>query len=271
MTTNKRLLPQQGRVEHVRLGAMRYPPHAQRELREAWVNKILSEFDLDAIGIPVLSERRGVFYVLDGQHRIEALKRFLEKDWEDSRILCNVFRGLTEVQEAQKFDELNNNKTVNSFCRFRIRVAGEREVETAVQRVVESCNLRVSRDDIPGSIQAVSTLCRVYKRSDAEILGKSLRIISTGFGDAGFTAPIIDATGLFVQRYNGAVNERVAANALQEVRGGVSGVMNQATALHERVGGTKSHAIAATIVDIVNRGLPRNKKLPSWWKETDAT
>src|SRR5262245_22061000 len=53
------------------------PAPAQREkLNESRVARILSQFNPDFLGTPIVSARRGVFYVVDGMHRIEAFRQW---------------------------------------------------------------------------------------------------------------------------------------------------------------------------------------------------
>ncbi len=270
MATNEKVVSQHGVLENVRLGSMAIPTHAQREFRPHRADKLLSEFDLDMLGLPVMSERRGVFYVLDGQHRIDALKRWLGVGWEDQRVQCRVYHGLTEAEEADKFSRLNDAMAVSVFDKFRIGVNANYEVETKIKKVVESEGLKISRDAVPGAIGAVGTLRRVYMRSSDKVLGKTLRIIRDGFGDAGFEASVIDGIGHLVQRYDGLIDEATASTQLSNVHGGVKGLLNRATTLHKQTGGLRAHCVAAAAVDVINakRG---GKKLPSWWKTQEPT
>lgn len=266
MTTNLKQIKQRGEIEFIRLASIQVPPWAQRKLRPHRVDELVSQFALDDFGTPVVSERRGIFYVVDGQHRIEAIKRWLGDGWEDQRIECRVLRGLSERDEADTFDRLNDTLNVDAFDKFRIRVNAGREVETRIQHVVEREQLKISRDQVPGRIMAVGTLRRVFVRSNEATLGKALRIIRDGYGDAGFESMVIDGIGHLVQRYNGLVDEKVAAKQLGGIHGGVKGLLNRASVIHERMGGPKAHSVAAAAVDAINAHQGRGKKLPSWWK-----
>jgi hypothetical protein len=265
MATNKKQVSQQGEIQYIRLGSMAVPPHAQRDFRPHKVDQILAEFDLDVFGLPVVSERRGTYYILDGQHRIEAVKRWIGEGWEDQRIECRVYHGLAEAQEADKFDRLNDAMPVSVFDKFRIRVNAGREVEVRIKKVVEREGLCISRENVPGAIGAVGTLRRVYVRSSDKALGKTLRIIRDSFGDAGFEAGVIDGIGHLVQRYDGLIEEDAVAKQLSVVHGGVKGLLNRATTLHKQTGGLRAHCVAAAAVDIINAKRGK-KKLPSWWK-----
>jgi hypothetical protein len=266
MATKQKRVDPHGTVQYVRVGTMSVPPHAQREIKQYKVDDILANFDLDVFGLPVVSFRRGIHYVLDGQHRIEAFKAFFGEEWPDLQIECRVYEGLSEKQEAEMFLRLNNSLTVSTFDKFRIGVNAGRDVESSIKKILDKEGLRVSRDKIPGAIGAVGTLRKVYTRSNAATFTKSLRIIRDAFGDAGFEALIIDGLGHLCQRYDGLLEENLAVKQLSNVHGGVKGLLNRAETLHKQTGSAKSHCVAAASVEIINRGARGKQKLASWWK-----
>lgn len=251
----------------VALGLMVVNPRAQREFREYRMKEIRAELDLDMIGEPVLNWIGNTYHIIDGQHRIAALKDYLGEGWEKQKIPCRVYKGLSDQEEADMFDRLNNVLTVSAYDKFQTRVTAKRDVETAVNNIVCSENLTISRR-LNGGVSAVSTLVKVYKRSDGETLRRTLRIIRDSFGDTGFEARIIDGIGLVCQRYNGSLDESTAISKLNGMRGGASGLMGKAVVLHKQTGNSLPQCIAATAIDVINKGRS-GKKLPSWWAMSD--
>lgn len=241
--------------------------HAQREkLNEGHVDHIFSRFDLDLVGLMVMSERSdSTYYILDGQHRYHALRRWLGDGWENQAIECRVFTGLTEADEARIFRALNKRLAISTMDNFRTAVvAGERD-ENAVLDTVRAADLCISTDKVPGAIRAVGTLMKIYRRSDGDTLAKTLRIIRDAYGDAGFEARVIDGIGHLCQRYNGQLDEQVAINKLNRAHGGVKGLLGKAEVLHKQTGNQKAMCVAAAAVDLINQGRGRNK-LASWWR-----
>jgi hypothetical protein len=114
------------RLRWVPIPKMRVSPVAQRQVNQARVDYIAANFDPEQIGTPTVSERDGAFFVIDGQHRIEALKAI---GWGDQSVQCWTYTGLTEQEEADKFDRLNDVLAVHAFDRYRTRVTAGREVE----------------------------------------------------------------------------------------------------------------------------------------------
>lgn len=253
-------------IKDVPLAKMSVSDLSQRTRNDARVDHLLNDFDIDQIGYPIVSERDGHFFIIDGQHRIEALKRWLGKGWETQKIACAVYSGLTLAQEAEMFLRHNDVLQVNAFSKFNVAVSAGREVEVAIRKVVEAQGLNIAQGGAPGSIGAVGTLLRVYNRSNGETLGRALRIIRDAFGDAGLEASVIDGVGHLCKRYNGLLDEQVAKAKLGATRGGVKGLLNRAEEIRLRTGGARGPSIAAAAVEIINSGRGGNK-LPSWWGE----
>lgn len=263
MTTNSTArVERAARLRWVPIDKMKVSPVAQRKLNRARVDHLLANLDLEQLGTPTVSERDGSFFLIDGQHRIEALRDF---GLGDQSLQCWTYEGLTEQQEADKFDQLNDVLAVHAFDRYSTRVTAGREVETDIDRIVKANGLVVSRDAVPGAISAVGTLTRVYRRSDGVTLGRALRIARDAFGDPGMEAVVIDGLGYLCQRYNGQLDDGEVTTRLAKINGGVNGLLGKAEALRRSTGSYKSHCVAAAVVEIINAGKG-GKKLPSWWK-----
>lgn len=252
----------EARLRWIPIAKMKVSPLAQRELNESRIDAMLTEFDLEEIGTPTVSERDGSFYIIDGQHRVECFKRL---GWDDLSLQCWTYTGLNEELEAEKFLRLNDTLTVHALPKFKIAVTAGRDEETDINRIVNSNGLVVSRDQVPGAVGAVGTLRRVYRRSDGKTLGRTLRIIRDAFGDSGLEAPVIDGIGHLCQRYNGALDDEEAIRKLGSMHGGAGGLLGKAEVIRRQTGNAKSLCVAAAAVETINSGKG-GKKLPSWWK-----
>lgn len=235
---------------------------AQRELKQYRVDQIVAHYDEDKIGTPILSHRDGDYYVVDGQHRVEATR---VARGEHSQIQCRVYEGLDESAEAELFLRFNDTLTVSAFDKFLVSVEAKRQEESDVNRIVKGQGLVISRDNIPGGIRAVGTLSKVYDRDGAVALRTALGIIRDAFGDSGFEAPVINGMGLLVARYHAELDVPTVVTRLSKVNGGVKGLLGKAEVLRRQTGGTKAHCVAAAVVDVINTGRG-GRKLPSWWK-----
>lgn len=250
------------RLKWIPIVDMRVSPLAQRDINQARVDRISAEFDPEQIGTPTVNLRAGHWYIIDGQHRIEAMNQM---GWGDQQVQCWTYEGLTEDQEADIFLRLNDTLPVRSFAKFKVAVTAGRVEQTDIDRVVRLQNLVVSEDSIPGAVRAVATLERVYRRSDAKTLGRTLRIIRDAYGDPGLEAAVIDGIGQLCARYNGELDDAAAVTKLSRAHGGVNGLLQLAEVTRRQTGNAKGQCVAAAAVEIINRGKG-GKKLPSWWK-----
>ncbi len=261
--------PPKGRIKReaalrwVPLNLMRVSSLAQRNINDNRVEHLRVNFDPEDLGNLTVSLRDNLYWIIDGQHRVEAMRQL---GWGDQSIQCWVYEGLTEEEEADKFLSLNDSLLVPALPKFKVGVTAGRSDEVAVDQIVRSLDLVVSRDRIPGAIQAVGTLLRIYRRAGGGPLRRTLLMIREAYGDEGFEAPVIDGLGLLVDRYNGQLDDEAATQALRNAHGGVAGLLNRAEHLRRSTGNAKGHCVAAAAVDILNRSSSRTKKLPSWWQ-----
>ncbi len=249
-------------TEWVAIADMRVSPAAQRKYNPKDAADIAADFDLEALGYPVLNHRADVYWIVDGQHRVGALKIM---GWGDQKIECEVYEGLTEQAEADLFLRRDKRRAINGQDKFRIGVAAGREEETAITAICAGLGLHIGKG--ADAIQAVATLRKVYTRAGADALGRALLIIRESYGDTGFAACVIEGIGLVIQRYGSDVGTEHAVASLTKAHGGVRGLEQKAEVLKRSTGNPKGACVAAAVVDIINGNTPRGKrKLPSWWR-----
>jgi hypothetical protein len=254
-------IERQARLRWVLLTQMRVNPLAQRDLNQARVSKLAAVFDPEKMDAPTVNHRGGWYYLIDGQHRIAALKQWLSS-WQDQQVQCWTYEGLSEAEEAEKFLALNDTLPVRAFAKFKVSVQAGRDTEADVDRIVRALGLRIARGS---GISAVATLRRVYTRGGAAVLCRTLRIIRDAYGEAGLDGPVIDGIGLLCQRYNGDLSEQRAIERLSSAHGGVSGLLSRAGQLRQSTGSATAQCVAAAAVEVINRGSG-GRKLPGWWR-----
>jgi hypothetical protein len=261
------------KIRPVPIHQMRIPPAlvTQREFRKAHGDRIASELDLNLLGYPIVNHRDGNYWVCDGQHRIYALKQNgFEKDVVD----CEVYEDLTDQEMAALFLGRARGRAISPYDKFHVGCTAGYKRENDIRRIVEANGLKVSRAQDEGCIGAIGALSKVYDRSGEMVLGQTVRTIKNACaGDpAAFDGSVIEGVGLVYNRYNGRTNEKELAARLASTAHGVRGVLRRAETQRERTGNQKSQCVAASVVDIYNKGLgPRaNDRLPSWWKEADG-
>jgi hypothetical protein len=261
-TSGKPRVERDAKLEWVPISLMKVSPLAQRDLNQARVDRLANNFDLEQLGTPTVNLRDDHWYIIDGQHRVEALRQI---GYGDQQVQCWTYKGLTDVEEAEKFLKLNDILTVHAYAKFKVAIQAGRPEECEIDQIVRSCGLRVSQDAKDGAVSAVNTLRRVYRRGGSDCLTRALCIIRDSYGDPGLDAPVIDGIGLLCHRYNGDLSDERATKALTEAMGGVNALLGKAEFLRRQTGNPKAHCVAAAAVELINakRG---GRKLPSWWR-----
>lgn len=253
----------------VALGQMRVPQAlvTQREFRQAHADKIAAELDLDKLGIPILNRRDGHYWVVDGQHRLAALKLFGFGD--DDKIECEVYENMSDAEMAEVFLGRDARRPISIFDKFHVACTAGRKRENDIRRAVESNDLAISRNHSQNTIGAVSALGRVYDRSGEVVLGQTLRALRDGYaGDPeAFTWELITGVGLVFNRYNGRTNEKRMIEALANIRHGHRGLVQRAKQIETKTGSNRQQAVAAAVVEFYNKRSPKTRdKLTDWWK-----
>lgn len=258
-------------IRPVKLQELTPHPKVQRQYREAHAQKIAANLDLDALGYPVVSKRKTDYLIIDGQHRVAAVKMFGFQP--DDTLDCRVYSDLTEQDEAELFLLLKVTKAIDAQSGFKVSVIAGRGPESVVDRIVRHLGLAIGQRSgrvhaTSTNIAATATLLAVYERIGNLGLEKTLRIVRDAYGGAGLEAPMIEGMSLCVQRYDGTLDEGTMIKALSETPGGLNGLLNQAEKTRLATGAPRRQCIASTAVDIYNRHHGNKKgRLAPWWKE----
>jgi Family of unknown function (DUF6551) len=258
----------------VRLGDVQVNPLVQREFVPAKADEIAAQFNPEHFGTPVVNIREGRAWMIDGQHRAAALKKWLGEGWEDQQFEAEIYDGLTEIQEADAFLRRNNSMAINAYNKFRIAVVAGWEDEQTVAGIVAREGLTISRDkgSEDNRVLAVGTLLRVYRRAGGPVLGRTLAIIRDAYGAPGLEASVIAGMSMVVHRYDN-LDDRELTDRLARANGGVGGMLGKAERSRKETGNPKHFCVAGAIVDTFNSLAAESKggngvRLMSWWKAT---
>jgi len=134
----------------------------QRPTNTAQVDKIADSFDEARLGLPIVSERGDRYHLLDGAHRVAALRKI-----GYTHAPCIVLTGLTYQDEADYFrTQDQNNRPLTKFNLFR---AGLEAGDEMCVRIDEVCRANKYTVGMSGknfntiaAIFALSTICAVY-------------------------------------------------------------------------------------------------------------
>ncbi len=264
---NEERIERNSTVKGVPISLMRVSTLAQRERKQYRVDKIVAEWDPNKIGVPTVNHRDGFYYLVDGQHRVDAMKQM---GMEGKQVQCTVYENLTEAQEAAMFLQLNDILTVGVMDKYRVGVVAGVDDAVAIDKIVRSLGLKIALDQTGGSIKAVGTLRKAYEKFGGTVLKRTLRLINDTYGDAGFQAAVIDGLSQMVGRYGDKIDDAYFVERLGSYRGGVNGLLNNGEQLRRQTGNAKGSCVAGAAVRVYNSGKHTGiKNLTDWWKVDD--
>lgn len=248
------------RMMMVPLADMHVSPVAQRRYNRAQAESYAADLKLESLGFPVLNKRDGRWYIIDGQHRVQALRM---ADFGEYKLECECYFGLSEAEEADLFLERNNRRTVTPFDRFRIALTAQRATELAVRDAVELTGLRVAKGSRDGNVSAVAALLSIYENGGAVMLSRTLAILRDAYGaiHVSLSSEMIRGLGLVCQRYNGDMDDEAVTVKLSSAS--LQTLLATASVLKRQTGRRGDECIAAAVVELVNRGRG-GRKLTPW-------
>lgn len=233
----------------------------QRPAVEASVRKITRDFDPQALGGIVVNRRGdGSYFVIDGQQRVEALRRM-----EHVTVDCLVLTGLTIVQEARLFQRLNGDRTgVDALGLFKSRLAYGEPEAIEIDAIARRHGYKVQKHhgEYLDGIAAVRALEKVYRLGGAGLLDRTLAVIRAAWeGESDATHSYsIAGVGAFIKHYDGLFDTARLVARLSTKRPTV--ILRRADAALSR-GKGYDFAFAIEVVALYNWKL-QGHRLPAW-------
>lgn len=252
------------RFELVRVADLEFDPAFQRELSMSWAQTIADQFDPFQLD-PILVSRRkdGRLIVLDGQHRVVALRLM---GYDDQLAPCQVYENLTIQMEAKRFNVQSNRKKLSHQQMFRAAlVAGDRAAVT-IDGIVREAGFRIDCGSTflaNGNIVAVEALQRIYRTGKAADLATVLETVRDGLGtDEGPRVSTLAGLHRFHARYRGRYDRRRLVDTLRKM---TQDGLHAEAADQERVnGGGRATGVARVLLKHYNARLGADRRLPEW-------
>ena len=253
------------RIEHIPLEKIK-PCDYQRPTHPAQVAGIVKYFDEARLGTLTVSLRDGVYYLIDGSHRISALRTL-----GYTHASCEVLVGLTNQQESNYFRKQNKGKRLlTPFDFFNAGLIAKDEKCLNINDTVKANGFQISKAHTDfRNIAAINTLFEIYESYGLRVLDDTLRIIALSWNGLTRATQSDSLIGVaeFVNRYGlvdfaGRLNEKFTiiwncyTEALQ-IRG----------ATGPRIARRK---FCRVLVEHYNKGLASNSKKRLKWTEDIA-
>jgi hypothetical protein len=248
----------------------------QRMLDENFSKSIALNFDNESIGIIHVSCRQdGTYWVVDGQHRLAALRMLGEiskaergrDTWAGVNVECRVYYGLSIEAEARLFGLLNRTRNVTAYDKFRAaNVAGD-EVCRGVSDICGRLGIRIGRNPSNWTVTCVKAMQTVYadgtKRKNLfgkeQLLERTLRIISRAWdGDQkGFSQNIIKGTSRILTKFWDRIDEARLIHVMSNYPNGPASMEADASGITGK--SATFHKVAYLIIDQYDAGLRKNR------------
>jgi hypothetical protein len=168
--------PEEVEVHRIPISRLRVDPNYQRHLDRTRVERMARQWSDRLCGALAVSDRAdGTFYVVDGQHRYEALSILRRPT-----VPCFVWAGLSREQEADLFVTLNTERrAVRMDDRFRARLAAGDRHAAEIVAIAEQAGFSVlSNPKSVNDLKATSTLEKIRTIYGPDVLAETLSIIA---------------------------------------------------------------------------------------------
>lgn len=110
----------------------------QRPIRSK-IKVMIARWDYELCDAVLVSYRDGKFYVVDGQHRVEAARRVGVK-----MLACQLLEGLTQTDEAKRFVAQNtSSSTLSPYDLFNAHLVLGDPIDTAVKAICDKWQIKI--------------------------------------------------------------------------------------------------------------------------------
>ncbi len=194
----------------------------QRPVNPKEVERLIREWDERLLEPVIVSFRDGKFNVVDGQHRISAMRRM--NNGVGIMVSCKVYSGLTYEQEAALCYKLDKAKKRLSLSQATNALAesGEDAEIMEIRQLTENCGfvwaLGKSRGKT-GEIVTTRALVNAYRLLGGAAFVRMMNLLWDAWeGDPrSLTASILSGMALFVKTYETEMSDRTFATKLSQV------------------------------------------------------
>ena len=194
----------------------------QRPVDEKEVDRLIREWDERLLDPLVVSFRDGKFNLVDGQHRVAAMRK--KNGGNEVMAVCKIYSGLTYKQEAELCYKLDKAKKRLSLSQSTNALAesGTDDDVAEIKRLVERNGFRWALGKRSGKeheIIATRAVINAYRLLGANNFSRMLRLLeNTWHGEAhSLHAVVISGLALFIKTYDEELNERIFIKRLSAV------------------------------------------------------
>jgi Family of unknown function (DUF6551) len=243
------------------------PQGYARPLRPHRVNRLISEFDRQALGVLLLSMRdNGMFAIIDGQHRVETAKRMGIPTMD-----ALVYIDLTLEDEARLYRKFGDYLKQTALDKYHAGIAEHRPEYLAIQRVLQDIGLHVPQALGAGirGIDAVDAIVRVATIYRPDGLSNALRLLHDAWDGQTriYRSLTIFGTAMFLARFQDHPNFNRKRLIARMKRLGLSTVERQAYVIRDaNLAPNPNSGWGQALMQVHDKGQPPGHELGEWQK-----
>lgn len=193
----------------------------QRPIRERKLKKLMENWDPRLMDPPVVSYRDGQFYLVDGQHRIIALRRMHNGD---ITVPCKLYYGLTYQQEAElcyKLDQSREHLSAAQSTNALVESGTDPEVMEIYGLLASNGFTWALDKTTPGNYEviAVRAVISAYHLLGSAAFDRMLYMMAMAWKGApcSLKANFISGMALFVKTYETELENQAAITRLSAI------------------------------------------------------
>lgn len=252
------------RREAVLASRLEVGPPYQRSIDPRWVKQLAADFDPFLLDDLLVNETAdGRYVVMDGQHRLEAIRAM---GWGDQLVPCAVYEDLPQELQAKRFNVQATRKPLSAQQRFRAALFARQPDETAVAEIVAASGFALNLDDGKrdgGRISAVGTLLTLHRNYRGDLLAQALAVGASAFGtDLGLDASVLHGVGRFLARFRVEVDRRRLVEVLGKMSQG--SLAADGSDAGRVLGKAKADGVAYAVWKAYNHRLSDDRRLPDF-------
>lgn len=194
---------------------------AQRALTKS-VENIVKNFNSNLFMPIVVSERDGIYYVIDGQHRLFAARKLFGEDY---LMECKVIHGLSQMEESNLFVKLNSSsKPLQYADKAKGLYYGNDEVTVNIYNICKNHGVELGIEDdkrasMDGRITAVKALTDTYNKIGAKQTDRLVKLLNDTWDgkSTAFKQEMIKAVGVILSLYGRELDDNKFIKKLGKV------------------------------------------------------
>ncbi len=186
----------------------------QRPIDERNVEKLIREWNNAVLDPLVVSFRDGRFYLVDGQHRVSAMRKM--NGGNDLMVMCKIHRGLTYEDEADLCYRLDQSKTRLTLAQSTraLNESGKNVELQDIHRLIERNGftwIHGKKYARPHEIIATQTVINAYRLLGSTDFSRMLDLLNKVWhGDPySLSGAFISGMALFLKTYRAELKDHI--------------------------------------------------------------